>query len=146
MAASRFLSIRTGWGAWKRQPENTYWERTGSIQKKLQLLGAVHRRKDYRLVRVLAHSIRNTAIQAQSEEPAGTPGAVPVEEVQSLPAPWREWARGWRHYQVIALNVTVGQNRPPELVELTIAAPATRCESLDREAEIFLMADSAACT
>lgn len=118
-------------------PETGYWDRTDSLQEKLRLLEAATQRKDYRLVRALAQSIRNTAIQAQvEEEPAPTPISAPIQEVQSLPAPWRDWARGWRFYQVVALDETAGQNRPPEPVEMNITVPASQCSSLARELRV----------
>jgi hypothetical protein len=118
-------------------PETGYWDRTDSFQEKLKLLEAACQRKDYRLVRALAHSIRNTAIQAQAdEEPAPPPLDAPVQEVWSLPAGWREWAKGWSYFQVVALDETIGQNRPPEPVEINLTVPASQCASLMRELRV----------
>ncbi|MBL8228358.1 MAG: metal-sulfur cluster assembly factor [Bryobacterales bacterium] len=117
--------------------ESGYWDRTDPFQEKLRLLEAAYRRKDYRLARALAQSLRNTAIQAQvEEEPAGTPVPAPVQSVESLPAPWRNWAKGWSSYQVIALDETVGQNRPPEPVEVTLTVPVAECASMAREVRV----------
>lgn len=122
--------------------ESTYWERTDTFEEKMKLLEAAWKRKDFRLARALAHSIRNTAIQAQVEEaPAGSPVAGSRWiAVDSLPAPWRAWARGWSHYQVVHLDETAGQNRPPEPVELTMSAPVAQCASLARELRVARVA------
>src|SRR5690349_12436829 len=45
--------------------ETTYWDRTDRLEEKLRLLEAAWQRKDFRLARALAHSLRSTAIQAQ---------------------------------------------------------------------------------
>ena len=50
--------------------ESTYWDRTDSFEEKIKLLESAWKRQDFRLARALAHSLRNTAIQAQSEEEA----------------------------------------------------------------------------
>src|SRR5262245_56009617 len=45
--------------------EPTYWQRTDSFEEKMKLLESAWRRKDFRLVRALTHSLRTTAMQAQ---------------------------------------------------------------------------------
>lgn len=92
--------------------ESSYWDRTDTFAEKMKLLEAAWKRKDFRLARALAHSLRNTAIQAQSEEQiSGNPfaGAIRRDTVDSLPASWRAWAQGWKHFQVVVLDETVGQ-------------------------------------
>jgi len=54
--------------------EAAYWDRTDRFEEKMKLLEAAWQRKDFRLARALAHSLRSTAIQAQAEEESpGTP-------------------------------------------------------------------------
>ena len=68
--------------------ENTYWERTEPFEEKLRLLEDAWRKRDFRLVRALTHSLRDTAIQAQHEEESpGTPLMPPEQhaEVAALP-------------------------------------------------------------
>src|SRR6185436_670119 len=97
-------------GATQSVKETTYWERTDRFEDKLKLLEAAWQRKDFRLARALTHSLRNTAIQAQAEE--DTPGMplLPAdrhEKVESLPAAWRNWARGWKYCKVLVLEETI---------------------------------------
>ncbi len=123
--------------------ESSYWDRTDSFEEKIKMLEAAWKRKDFRLARALAHSLRNTAIQAQSEEQiSGDPvaGNSRLESVNSLPAPWRAWAQGWKYFQVIVLDETVGQPRPPEPVELTLSIPAEHAASLGREVRVARVA------
>ena len=105
-------------------PENSHAERTDSFEEKLRLIESAWRKKDFRLARSLAHSLRHSAIQAQAEEenpgkPLGPTNALPVE---SLPARWRAWARGWKFFRVIHLDDTLGLERAAEPVELSLSA------------------------
>src|SRR5206468_1103930 len=87
-------------GAVEPAKETTYWDRTDRFEEKLRLLEAAWQRRDFRLARALAHSLRSTAIQAQAEEESpGTPlfSAARHETVESLPARWRNWAQGWKY-------------------------------------------------
>ena len=118
--------------------ETRYWERTDSFEEKMRMLQAAWQRKDYRLARALAHSVRNTVTQAQAqEERPGTPLASMREEaVATLPAAWKAWAQGWQHYQVLTLDETAGVSRPPEPVEITLRVPAGHAGSLAREVRV----------
>jgi len=123
--------------------ETRYWDRTDSFDEKMRLLDAAYKRKDYRLARAIAHSIRNTATQAISGEEPPPPPLVPTSRAQavsSLPASWQQWARGWSHFYTVTLDETTGQNRPPEPVELTVAAPVSQCASLARELRVVRVA------
>ncbi len=123
--------------------ETGYWDRTDPFEEKMRLLEAAWKKKDFRLARAIAHSIRHTAQQAMVEEsPADTPvaAASSTQPVDSLPPAWRQWARPWSHFQTIALDETTGQNRPPEPVELTVAVPAAQCASLARELRVVRVA------
>jgi metal-sulfur cluster biosynthetic enzyme len=119
--------------------QTTYWERTDRFEEKMKLLEAAWQRKDFRLARALAHSLRSTAIQAQAEEESpGTPlvAASRFEAVESLPLPWRNWARGWKHCKVLTLDETIGQERTREPVEVLLSFPAEQVTSLTRELRV----------
>ena len=119
--------------------ETTYAERTDSFEEKMVLLEAAWRKKDYRLARALAHSLRNTVMQTQLEEESlGTPlmPTTRFETVESLPAAWRLWAQGWRYLKVISLDETAGLERPPEPVEVLLSCPADQAVSLAREVRV----------
>src|SRR6185437_12019843 len=119
--------------------ETTYWERTDSFEQKLALLEAAWRKKDYRLARALAHSLRSTAMQAQVEEENPGTLIMPAEKfetVDSLPPAWRAWARGWKYCKAIHLDETIGVERPPEPVEILLSCPADHADSLVREVRV----------
>src|SRR5204863_671402 len=89
-------------GAIQPAKETTYWDRTDRFEEKMKLLQAAWQRKDFRLARALAHSLRSTAIQAQAEEESpGNPlvAATRYETLNALPSPWRNWAKGWKYYK-----------------------------------------------
>ncbi len=123
--------------------ETGYWDRTDPFEEKMRLLEAAWKKKDFRLARAIAHSIRNIAQQAMVEEsPADTPigAASRTQRVDSLPPAWRQWARPWSHFQTITLDETTGQSRPPEPVEVTVAVPTAQCASLARELRVVRVA------
>ena len=126
--------------------ETTYWDRTDRFEEKLKLLEAAWQRKDFRLARALAHSLRSTAIQAQAEEESpGTPlmAAARFETVDALPSPWRNWAKGWKYYKTLTLNETIGQERPAEPVEVLLSFPTEQLTSLTREVRVARVNDGA---
>lgn len=119
--------------------ENTYSERTDNFEEKLRLLDAAWRNKDFRLVRSLTHSLRHTAMQAQAEEEnLGQPLPPPAhfDLVESLPAPWRAWANGWKYCRAIHLDETLGIVRPLEPIEVLLSFPADQVTSLAREVRV----------
>lgn len=119
--------------------ETRYSERTDSFEDKLRLLEAAWKRKDFRVARALAMSLRATMEQAQAEEESpGRPlqGAGDAGETAALPAAWREWAQGWKYWKSIALDETAGVARPPEPIEVVIAAAAGQADSLTREVRV----------
>ncbi len=119
--------------------ETSYAQRTDSFEEKMALLEAAWRKKDYRLARALAHSLRNTVKQAQiEEENPGTPlmPAARFETVASLPEPWRRWAQGWSYCKAVSLDETAGLPRPPEPVEVLLSCPAEQAVSLAREVRV----------
>lgn len=124
--------------------ETTYWERTDSFEEKMKLLAAAWSRNDFRLARALAHSLRTTAIQAQAEEESpGTPlmAAARYESAASLPAPWKKWAQGWKYWKAITLDEVVGQERPPEPIEVVLGFPAEQVTALAREIRVARVAE-----
>ena len=119
--------------------ETTYWERTDSFDEKMRLLREAYQRRDYRLARALADSLRGSLLMEQQQQaPIGEPvlaasNSIPVAE---LPGAWREWCRGWSHVRVLALDETVSQARSREPVELVAAFPASQVASLRREVRV----------
>lgn len=139
-------SKSTAAGAVQTASETTYWERTDRFEEKLKLLEAAWQRKDFRLARSLAHSLRSTAIQAQAEdESPGTPlvAAALYATVDSLPSPWRNWARGWKYYKTLTLDETIGLERSAEPVEVLLSFPTEQVTSLTREVRVARVNDGA---
>ena len=119
--------------------EATYWERTDRFEEKLRLLESAWKSRKFELARSLAASIRDTASFAQQEEDnPGTPllGAAVFGRVEELPAPWNQWARGWRYCKALALDETVGMARAGEPVELLAGFRAEQTASLAREVRV----------
>ncbi|MEZ5402369.1 MAG: hypothetical protein R2729_22030 [Bryobacteraceae bacterium] len=117
-------------------PESTYWERTDRFEDKLRLLEAAWKRGDRRMARALAASIRTTAIQQAQEEDAPDAPLTPVTShgnTSDLPAPWRDWARGWRRFCVFHLDETAGVPRPPEPVDVALRVSLNEAADLTRE-------------
>lgn len=124
--------------------EASYWDRTDTFEEKLRLLEAAWRKKDFRLVRALTHSLRHTATQAQmEEETSGVPlmAAERFDPVASLPPAWRNWAAGWKYCKTVHLDEPLGLERPPEPVELRLSFPAAQTASLAREVRVARVAD-----
>lgn len=123
--------------------ETSYQDRTESFEEKMALLEAAWQKKDYRLARALAHSLRNTVLQTQIEEESpGTP-LLPADRfatVESLPPAWRAWAQGWEYCKAVHLDESAGLDRPPEPVEVLLSCPAGQSESLAREVRVAQIA------
>jgi len=133
-------------GAIQAAEETTYWNRTDRFEEKVKLLEAAWQRKDFRLARSLAHSLRNTAIQAQVEaENPGTPllAATQFQTVESLSTPWRIWARGWRYCKALTLDESIGLERTSEPVEVLLSFPVEQTTFLTRELRVAKVADGA---
>ena len=108
-------------------PETRYQDRTDSFDEKMRLLEAAWKRGNYRTARSLTDSLRGTIVQEQHEREAPAPPLMPASsfgQVAGLPAPWRDWAKGWSYYKTLALDETTGQARPPEPVEVALSFPA----------------------
>ncbi len=127
--------------------ENSYWERTDTFDEKMRLLEAAYRRRDYRLARSLADSLRQSlTLEQQQQLPLDAPiasGASHFVPVASLPEPWREWARGWSFAKVLALDETVNLARDGEPVEIAVAFRADQTASLAREVRVARVEDGA---
>jgi metal-sulfur cluster biosynthetic enzyme len=111
-------------------------QRTDSFERKMELLEDAWKRGDYDLARSLTHSLRDTVLQTQNE--AQSPGAPLIETaqfhaVESLPASWREWARGWKYCKTLSVAEPVGEARDSEPVEIALSFPAEQVVSLARE-------------
>ena len=119
--------------------ETTYWQRTDSFDQKVRLLNEAYAKKDYRLARSIADSMRHSlTLEQQQQEPLGqdilsSNGDLPVS---ALPTPWRDWAEGWYHVRALALDETVNLARAAEPVELVAAFPEERVASLRRELRV----------
>src|SRR5436190_22053632 len=134
----------TSVGAIQSAKEITYWDRTDRFEEKVKLLEAAWQRKDFRLARALAHSLRSTAIQAQAEEESPGNPLVPAtrfETLNALPSPWRNWAKGWKYYKALTLEETIGQERQGEPVELLLSFPTEQVTSLTRELRVARVND-----
>ena len=122
--------------------EILYSDRTDSVEQKLRQLEAAHQKHDFRLARALAESIRQTLqFEEQQEASIGTPvlGAESFVPVSTLPAAWRDWARGWAYAKVLALEETAGEARSGEPVELVASFRADQTASLAREVRVARM-------
>jgi len=117
---------------------------TDSIAEKIQLLQEALLKKDYRTARALTNSIRISEIEAQAEEENfGTPhvGANQFGTVDSLPAVWKTWAKGWKYYKVISLEEKIGTPRKAEPVEVLLSFQASQTASLAREIRVAEIKD-----
>ena len=116
--------------------ETEYSHRTDSVEEKIRLLRDALARGRYDQARSLAESIKDTIVFTQqvSEDP-GPPDLAPggARRVDELPEPWRRWAKGWAHYEVLALDETVGMPRAGEPIELAAAFPSNQTTMLSRE-------------
>ncbi len=116
--------------------ETEYSHRTDSVEEKIRLLRDALARGRYDQARSLAESIKDTIVFTQqvSEDP-GPPDLAPggSRRVDELPEPWRRWAKGWTHYEVLALDETVGMPRAGEPIELAAAFPSHQTTMLPRE-------------
>lgn len=122
--------------------ETEYWHRTDTLEEKLKLLRAAVEARNFRLARALTESLKTTVTFAQQEEEAlGAPllRAESFGRVEQLPQPWREWARGWSYYKVLALDETVAVERSGEPVEVVAAFRADQAVSLLREVRVARM-------
>lgn len=114
-----------------------------SFEDKMKLMQKAWDEKDFRMVRSLSDSIRNTGIQAQNEyEDPGKPilNGSQFGLVEKLPFAWRTWAKGWKYYKVIGLEEKAGIQRQAEPVEVLLGFRSDQINSLAREirvAEIY---------
>ena len=119
--------------------ETTYWQRTDTFEEKMRLLGEAYRRKDYRVARSIADSIRGSlTLEQQQHASIGTPvlGADSSVPVADLLQQWREWARGWAYAKILALDETVNLDRSGEPVEIVAAFRQDQATSLMREVRV----------
>ncbi|HQS06741.1 MAG TPA: hypothetical protein PLT16_14040, partial [Daejeonella sp.] len=110
-----------------------------SFEDKMKMLQKAWDKKDYRLARALTNSLQISEIQAQADhENLGTPliGANQFGAVASLPAAWKNWAKGWMYYKVVNLEEKVGIQRKAEPVEVLLSFQASQTASLAREIRV----------
>lgn len=122
-------------------PETTYRERTDDFDEKMRLLQEAWARKDFRVARALTHSLRDTAIQAQTQT-APTTGPLPsnpILDTQKLPPAWQSWAKGWKWFRAFHLNDMLGIERQPEPIEIPLTFPVGHVTDLAREIRVALV-------
>lgn len=110
-----------------------------SFEDKIKLIQRAWAEKDYRMVRSLGDSIRNTGIQAQNEyEDPGKPllNSSQFGTVATLPASWKAWAKGWKYYKVIGIEEKAGIQRTAEPVEVLLGFRSDQVQSLAREIRV----------
>jgi hypothetical protein len=115
-----------------------------SFEDKMKMLQRAWDKKDYRLARALTNSLRISELQAQADhEDFGTPliAASQFGTVSSLPAAWRDWAKGWMYYKVVNLEEKVGIQRKAEPVEVLLSFQTTQTASLAREIRVAEIKD-----
>ncbi|HQS51034.1 MAG TPA: hypothetical protein PLN99_03990, partial [Daejeonella sp.] len=115
-----------------------------SFEDKMKMLQKAWDKKDYRLARALTNSLQISEIQAQADhENLGTPliGANQFGAVASLPAAWKNWAKGWMYYKVVNLEEKVGIQRKAEPVEVLLSFQASQTASLAREIRVAEIKD-----
>jgi len=114
-------------------------KQSDSFEDKIELIREAWSNKDYRLVRALSDSIRNTGIQAQvDDEDLGEPlsPANQFGNVASLPLNYRDWAKGWKYYKVIGVEESAGIKRSSEPIEVLLGFPSSQVASLFREIRV----------
>lgn len=117
---------------------------TDSVAEKIQLLQEALSKKDYRTARAITNSIRISELQLQAEEENfGTPhvSASQFGTVESLPAVWKTWAKGWSYYKVVSLEEKIGTARKAEPVEVLLSFQASQTASLAREVRVAEIKD-----
>jgi metal-sulfur cluster biosynthetic enzyme len=110
-----------------------------SFEDKIKLIQQAWADKDYRMVRSLSDSIRNTGIQAQNEyEDPGKPllNGSQFGTVATLPASWKAWAKGWKYYKVIGIEEKSSIQRTAEPVEVLLGFRSDQVQSLAREIRV----------
>ncbi len=110
-----------------------------SFEDKIKLIEKAWAEKDYRMVRSLSDSIRNTGIQAQNEyEDPGQPllNGSQFGTVASLPTALRTWAKGWKYYKVVGIEEEAGIQRKAEPVEVLLGFASDHINSLAREIRV----------
>ncbi|MAT16775.1 MAG: hypothetical protein CMJ46_16070 [Planctomyces sp.] len=112
---------------------------TDSFETKMKLLEEAWAKGDFDLARSLTHSLRDTVAQTQNEEENPGPSLVETGQfntVDSLPAGWREWAKGWSFYKLVTISESAGEERISEPVEVQLGFPAEQTTSLAREIRV----------
>ncbi len=122
----------------------TVSSQSDSFEDKMKMLQKAWDKKDYRLARALTNSLRISELQAQADnEDFGTPliAANQFGAVASLPAAWKNWAKGWMYYKVVNLEEKAGIQRKAEPVEVLLSFQANQAASLAREIRVAEVKD-----
>lgn len=122
-------------------PENSHPDRIDSFEEKLRLLQDAWKRGDHDVARSLTHSLRDSAIQAQIDQPANEPHfpASPIRETRSLPTPWIEWTKAWKWFHAFQLHDPLRLPRQAEPIELTLGFPKDQISDPARELRVVLI-------
>ena len=152
--------INTKVGDFVNRLEKKYWNRTERFEEKMNLLQSAWEAKNYRVVRALTNSLRISCMQAQvEEENPGVPllGSSQFDEVELLPDLLKIWAKGWRYYKTIDIEVTGNEQKPSretsmlgyplrstpngdfismEPIEVLLAFPCNQINSPNREIRV----------
>jgi len=124
--------------------EESYWQRTDSFDQKMQLLQEAYRAKNYRVARSIADSLRQSmTLEQQQQQPLADEivGADADMPVSALPSSWQAWAQGWSWVRPLALDELVNRARSAEPIELAVAFPEDRVDSLRREIRVARVTD-----
>ncbi|WP_010583858.1 metal-sulfur cluster assembly factor [Schlesneria paludicola] len=118
--------------------------RSDSFETKMKLLQEAWDRKDFDLVRSLTHSLRDTAVQTQTEEQAPPKSVIETSHwrtVESYGPSIAKWARGWKYAKELQVQESAGDARVSEPIEMTLSFPADQVESLAREIRLARYVD-----
>ena len=114
-------------------------KRSDTVETKLTLLQEAIKNRDFDLARSLTHSLRDGVVQLQHETETLPESLVlpsKWQDVETLPQPWRTWAKPWKYFKQLELRETTGLAREQEPVELSLAFPSDQTDSLARELRV----------
>lgn len=114
-------------------------QRSEPVNTKLKLLQQAYLQQRYDLAASLADSIKDSIqLDRQMADPEDSAHAPANEFVATseLPAPWKQWAEGWKYCKPIALHETVNISRIREPVELIVGFDCSQLADPHREVRI----------
>ena len=119
--------------------ENSYEDRTDSIETKIRLLQAAYGTGNCDLAMSLAESIKDTLRferHRQSGAAQPTCQAATYARVDQLPPPWEAWAQGWTFYKAVEVSEAAGLERSGEMVDMSISFLEEQVTDLQREVRV----------